>query len=57
MKTLEQIKSYMSKTFDGRDLTRLADFIPESDLPSWLPNPIGDDVGNEFKYSAEADGY
>ena len=33
MKTLEQIKKqYKSETFDGRDLNRLAAFIPESEL-------------------------
>ena len=33
MKTLEQIASgYKSETLDGRDLYRLAQFIPESDL-------------------------
>jgi hypothetical protein len=36
MKTLEQIKSdYKSRTIDGRDLTRLAAFIPESQLPDF----------------------
>lgn len=43
MKTLEQILKYESNTLDGRDLTRLAAFIPEdkmSDLglelhPEW----------------------
>lgn len=28
MKTLEQIKSYKSETLDGRDLNRLAEFMP-----------------------------
>jgi len=32
MKTLEQIKSYKSETIDGRDLHRLAQFLPESML-------------------------
>lgn len=33
MKTLQQVKEiYKSKTFDGRDLSRLAQFIPESEL-------------------------
>lgn len=32
MKTLEQIKSYKSKCLDGRDLTRLMQFIPEPEL-------------------------
>jgi translation elongation factor EF-G len=33
MKTLKQIKEeYKSKTIDGRDLSRLAQFIPESEL-------------------------
>lgn len=37
MKTLEQLKAqaYSSKTLDGRDILRLADFIPEADLPSF----------------------
>jgi len=33
MKTLQQVKEqYKSQTLDGRDLTRLMDFIPESEL-------------------------
>jgi hypothetical protein len=33
MKTLQQVKEqYKSETFDGRDLSRLAEFIPESEL-------------------------
>jgi hypothetical protein len=32
MKTLEQIMSYSSQTLDGRDVSRLACFIPEDDL-------------------------
>lgn len=33
MKTLQQIKeNYKSKTLDGRDLTRLMQFIPEAEL-------------------------
>lgn len=33
MKTLEQVKKeYKSKTIDGRDLSRLAQFIPEKEL-------------------------
>jgi hypothetical protein len=32
MKTLEQIKSYAYKAFDGRDIYRLAEFIPEDQL-------------------------
>lgn len=33
MKTLQQIKeTYKSKTIDGRDLSRLMQFIPESEL-------------------------
>lgn len=33
MKSLQQIKEgYKSKTLDGRDLTRLMDFLPEEDL-------------------------
>ena len=36
MKTLEQITNeYKSKTLDGRDLRRLASFIPESMLPKF----------------------
>lgn len=34
MKTLEQIyANYKSETLDGRDLSRLCQFIPEADLP------------------------
>lgn len=41
MKTLEQVLSeYKSDTLDGRDLTRLAQFIPESKLK---------DIGLELK--------
>ena len=33
MKTLEQIKKdYISTTIDGRDVIRLANFLPEKDL-------------------------
>lgn len=32
MKTIEQIKAYKSYAIDGRDVSRLVDFIPESDL-------------------------
>lgn len=32
MKTLEQILTYKSQTIDGRDLSRLSAFIPESQL-------------------------
>ena len=32
MKTLEQIKDYKSQTIDGRDIHRLSEFIPESQL-------------------------
>lgn len=32
MKTLQQIKGYKSQTLDGRDVTRLAQFLPESYL-------------------------
>lgn len=36
MKTLEQIKdTYGSQTLDGRDLSRLAYFVPEPELASW----------------------
>ncbi len=36
MKTLEQVKAeYKSETLDGRDLARLSDFIPESELGEW----------------------
>jgi hypothetical protein len=36
MKTLEQIaKEYKSQTFDGRDLSRLADFLPYDMLNSF----------------------
>lgn len=30
MKTLEQLMAYEAQAFDGRDLVRLADFLPES---------------------------
>lgn len=32
MKTLQQIKRYKEKTMDGRDMSRLIEFIPEADL-------------------------
>lgn len=36
MKTLEQIKTlYKSNTLDGRDLGRLAQFVPEADIESF----------------------
>jgi hypothetical protein len=35
MKTLEQIKSHKSKTIDGRDLNRLVQFIPESEMAAF----------------------
>jgi hypothetical protein len=36
MKTLEQIKEqYKSNTLDSRDLTRLAQFVPEDQLPDF----------------------
>jgi hypothetical protein len=36
LKTIEQIKAeYKTQTLDGRDITRLIDFIPEEDLPSF----------------------
>lgn len=36
MKTLEQIKKqYTSKCFDGRDIGRLSDFIPEDQFAEW----------------------
>lgn len=42
MKTLEQLLQYKSKTFDGRDLRRLAIFIPENML-SQLGMEIADE--------------
>lgn len=36
MKTLEQVAAdYKCNTLDGRDMSRLADFIPEADLPKF----------------------
>ncbi len=36
MKTLQQVKDmYTSETLDGRDISRLVEFIPESELPAW----------------------
>lgn len=33
MKTLEEILTYKRESMDGRDVARLADFVPEADLP------------------------
>jgi hypothetical protein len=45
MKTLEQIKSYTYKAFDGRDIYRLAEFIPESQLKDFGLSLKADAVG------------
>jgi hypothetical protein len=45
MKTLQQIKeSYTSRTFDNRDLSRLAQFIPEAELKDF-----GIELKEEYK--------
>ena len=45
MKTLTQIKNfYKCNTLDGRDLTRLAQFIPEEQL-----NDFGLELNEEYK--------
>lgn len=45
MKTLEQVKQgYKSKTLDGRDLSRLAQFIPENELKDF-----GIELKDEYK--------
>jgi len=53
MKTLQQIKElYKSKTLDGRDLYRLADFIPEDQLKDFgitlNEEYVGKHVAKEF---------
>lgn len=50
MKTLEQIATeYKSNTIDGRDLGRLAQFIPEPDMPKF-----GIELEDEFVGKHEA---
>ncbi|OMF38800.1 hypothetical protein BK133_00940 [Paenibacillus sp. FSL H8-0548] len=45
MKTLEQVyRDYKSETFDGRDLTRLMNFVPEFDL-----HKLGVELKDEYK--------
>lgn len=45
MKTLQQVyENYKSETLDGRDLNRLIQFVPESDLPK-----IGVELKDEYK--------
>lgn len=45
MKSLQQVKdSYKSETLDGRDLTRLMDFLPEEDLAHF-----GIELKDEYK--------
>lgn len=44
MKTLDQIKQYKSKAIDGRDIGRLAKFIPEEDMEAF-----GLELKDEFK--------
>jgi hypothetical protein len=45
MKTLQQIyENYKSETLDGRDLNRLAQFVPEADL-----SKIGVELKEEYK--------
>lgn len=60
MKTLEQVKSeYKSKTIDGRDLSRLARFIPEPDLAHFglelKPEFIGKHVAEPMTREAVLD--
>ena len=56
MKTLEQIKERGSKSLDGRDFSRLAQFIPEAELPefgmSLREEYIGKHVAIEFTREA-----
>jgi hypothetical protein len=50
MKTLEQVYAdYKSRTLDGRDLGRLAEFVPEVDLPK-----IGVELKEEYVGKHEA---
>ncbi|WP_211749905.1 hypothetical protein [Paenibacillus sp. Marseille-Q4541] len=50
MKTLEQVyENYVSNTFDGRDLTRLMQFVPEQDL-----HRIGVELNEEYKGTHQA---
>lgn len=53
MKTLQQVKElYKSETIDGRDLSRLFQFIPESELKDFgielKPNYVGKHQHKEF---------
>lgn len=49
MKTLEQIKSsYKSETIDGRDLNRLAQFIPESELQDFGMSILPENEGRHI---------
>jgi hypothetical protein len=52
MKTLQQIQSYQSAAFDGRDITRLAKFIPENEMHlcglELKPEAIGKHVHKEL---------
>lgn len=52
MKTLEQIaENYKSETFDGRDLKRLAQFIPFDMLDKFGLTPT-DEYNNEKKWNS-----
>ena len=52
MKTLEQIKSFNFNALDGRDLSRLAEFIPEAQLVDFdlalKPEAVGTWKPKEF---------
>lgn len=60
MKTLSQIQAnYKSQTLDGRDLSRLSQFIPEADLAgfglSLHPEFVGKHQAKEFTEAAVID--
>jgi hypothetical protein len=45
MKTLQQVKEYKFVCFDGRDLMRLAQFIPENELKDFGLEPKEEHAG------------
>ena len=54
MKTLEQIqKLYKSETLDGRDLHRLAQFIPQEQLKDFGLTLQGDKTHETIPYTRE----
>lgn len=59
MKTLAEIKERGSKSLDGRDFSRLAQFIPEAELSDWgmslKPEFAGTHVHKEFTREAVLD--